>query len=251
MKLARYEAHGEVAYGVVEGDAVFQLTASPFEDYQVTDHAHPLSHVRLLAPTAPSKIIAIGLNYKSHLGDREPPAVPEVFFKTPSAVIGPGDTIVLPRESQTVQEEAELVVIIGKRCKRATAADALSYVLGYTCGNDVSERVWQRNDLQWWRAKASDTFAPLGPYIDTDIDPASADIEVRINGEMQQKGNTSDLIFDVPTIISFISEAITLEPGDVIYTGTPGIPGSTRAGDVVEVEIRGIGVLRNYVADEA
>jgi len=250
MKFARYEAHGEIAYGVVEGDYVLQLSTSPFEDYEVTDHAHPLSHVRLLAPTMPGKIIAIGLNYKSHLGDAEPPAVPEAFFKTPSAVIGPGDTIVLPREAKKVQEEAELVVVIGRECKGASAADALGYVLGYTCGNDVSDRVWQGNDLQWWRAKSSDTFAPMGPFIVTDLDPGNLPISARVNGVEAQSGNTSDLLHPVPQIIEFVSRVVTLNPGDAIYTGTPGRPVDLNPGDTVEVEIEGIGVLSNPVAAE-
>ncbi len=254
-KFARYEAHGEVAYGVVEGDSVKQITASPLEDYEVTDHTHTLSEVRLLAPVVPSKIVAIGLNYKSHLGDREPPKVPEPFMKTTSSLAGPNQDIVIPREaiedSITIQEEAELSLVIGKRCKRASRADALSYVLGLTCGNDVSARQWQRGDLQWWRAKSSDTFSPIGPFIVTDLDPGNLDLVARINGKVVQDSNTSDLLYDVPTIIEFVSKMMTLEPGDVIMTGTPGQPGDLHPGDTVEVEIEGIGVLSNPVTAEA
>lgn len=254
MKLVRYAAHGSTAYGVLDGDTVRQLTSSPFQKYAVTDHTHTLSEVRLLAPVAPSKVVAIGLNYRSHLGDREPPKVPEPFFKTPSSVIGPGDSIVIPRdaikERVRVQPEAELCVVIGKRCKRATKANALSFVLGYTCGNDVSAREWQRNDLQWWRAKSCDTFAPLGPVIATDLDPSDLRLEARINGKTVQSQTTSDLLHDVPTIIEFVSRVVTLEPGDIIMTGTPGTPGDIHAGDTVEVEIEGIGVLRNSVQAE-
>jgi 2-keto-4-pentenoate hydratase/2-oxohepta-3-ene-1,7-dioic acid hydratase in catechol pathway len=254
MKFARYEAHGEVAYGVVEGDAVKQLSAAPFEDYRVTDHSHALSDVRLLAPTTPSKIVAIGLNYKSHLGDRVPPTVPEPFIKTPSSLIGPGDPIVIPREaieeSVKMQPEGELTLVIGKRCKRATREDALSYVLGYTCGNDFSARNWQRNDLQWWRAKSSDTFSPIGPFIVTDLDPSNLQLTVRVNGETVQDQTTSDLLYDVPRIIEFVSQVMTLEPGDVIMTGTPGSPGDVHDGDTVEVEIEGIGILRNPIKAE-
>ena len=254
MKFARYEAHGEVAYGAVEGDMVRQLTAPPFEDYEVTDHAHALSEVKLLAPVVPGKVIAIGLNYKSHLRDREPPKVPEPFYKTPSAVIGPGEPIVIPREAieegVNVQPEAEFTVVIGKRCKRATRDTALSYILGYTCGNDVSARNWQRNDLQWWRAKSSDTFAPIGPFIVSDLDPGNLRLVGRINGEVVQEQLTSDLLYDVPAIIEFVSRAITLEPGDVIMTGTPGQPGDIHAGDTVEVEVEGVGVLSNPVKAE-
>ena len=254
MKYARYEAHGEIAYGVVEGDSVKQITAAPFEDHEVTDHTHGLSEVTFLAPVVPGKIVAIGLNYKSHLGDREPPKVPEPFFKTASALIGPDDPIVIPREAIEegvhVQPEAEFSVVIGKRCKRVSRADALSYVLGYTCGNDVSARNWQRNDLQWWRAKSSDTFAPIGPYIVTDLDPGNARLICRINGETVQEQSTSDLVHDVPRIIEFVSSVVTLEPGDVIMTGTPGRPGDIHPGDTVEVEVEGVGVLRNPVTAE-
>ena len=251
MKFARYEAHGEAADGVVEGDAVLQMTASPFEDYQVTDHSHGLSEVRLLAPCSPGKIVAIGLNYKSHLGDREPPEVPEPFLKTPSAVISPGEAIVIPQDATEVQEEGELTVVIGKRCKGASSSDALSYVLGYTCGNDVSGRQWQRDDLQWWRAKSSDTFAPLGPFIVSDLDPGNLDLQARVNGKVVQESNTSDLLHDVPRIIEFVSRVMTLEAGDVIMTGTPGHPADLNPGDTVEIEIEGIGVLSNPVKAEA
>ena len=254
MKYARYEAHGETAYGVVEGDSVKQLTASPLEDHEVTDHEHALSEVKLLAPIVPGKIVAIGLNYKSHLGDRVPPSVPEPFFKTQSALIGPDEPIVIPREAieegVNIQPEAEFSLVIGKRCKRASAGDALDYILGYTCGNDVSARNWQQNDLQWWRAKSSDTFAPVGPYIETDLDPGNVRLIGRINGEVVQEQLTSDLLYGIPRIIEFVSSVLTLEPGDVIMTGTPGAPGDIHPGDTVEVEVEGVGVLRNPVVAE-
>ena len=253
-KFARYEAHGEVAYGLVDGDIVRQITGAPYEEYRVTDHTHSLPEVRLLAPVVPSKVVAIGLNYKSHLGHLEAPKVPEPFFKTTSSVIGPGDSIVIPREAiqegVRMQPEAELSLVIGSRCKRATRGDALSYILGYTCGNDVSGRDWQRNDLQWWRAKSCDTFSPLGPFIVTGLDPGALHLVGRINGETVQDSSTSDLLYDVPTIIEFVSRAVTLEPGDVIMTGTPGQPGDMHAGDTVEVEVEGIGVLSNPVREE-
>ena len=250
MRFARYEAHGEIAYGVVDGDTVKQLTTTPFEEYEVTDHEHGLDEVRLLAPCTPSKIVAIGLNYASHLGGREAPTVPEPFLKTPSSIINPGDTIVIPREATEVQEEGELTVVIGKRCRGATKEDALSYVLGYTCGNDVSGRKWQRDDLQWWRAKSSDTFAPFGPFIVTGLDPSDLHLQARTNGEVVQDSSTSDLIHDVPSIIEFVSRVMTLLPGDIIMTGTPGKPGYLEPGDTVEIEIEGIGVLSNPVAAE-
>ena len=247
MRFARYEVQGTTGYGEVEGQTVREISAPPFEKYQVTGRSLHLSEVRLLAPLMPGKIVAIGLNYKSHLGDREPPKVPEPFLKTPSSVIGPGDTILLPRDTVKVQEEAELVVVIGRRCKGATRDDALSYVLGYTCGNDVSARDWQGGDLQWWRAKSSDTFCPLGPFIETDVNPANVGLRARVNGRVEQDGNTSDLLHDVPTIIEFVSRVMALDPGDVIMTGTPGQPGDLHPGDSVDVEIDGIGTLTNPV----
>ena len=251
MKFARYEAHGETAYGIVEDDTVRQITGLPYEAHEATDHVHHLSEVRVLAPVLPGKIVAIGLNYKSHIRDREPPKVPEPFFKTASSVIGPEEDIVIPRaameQSVTMQPEAELAVVMGSPCKNAARDDALRYVLGYTCGNDVSARDWQKNDLQWWRAKSSDTFAPIGPVIVTDLDPSDLHLVGRVNGEVVQESSTSDLLYDVATIISFVSQAVTLEPGDVIMTGTPGKPADIHPGDTVEVEIDGIGVLRNPV----
>ena len=254
-KYARYLAHGEVAYGVVEGDVVKQITAAPYEDHQVTDHIHGISDVKLLAPVLPGKVVAIGLNYRSHLGDREPPKVPEPFFKTTSSVIGTGDAIVIPREAiqegVTIQPEAELSLVIGKKARRVTKAEALDYVLGYTCGNDVSARNWQRSDLQWWRAKSSDTFTPLGPFIVTDLDPSNLRLICRINGRVAQDQVTSDLLYDVPTILEFVTRVLTLNPGDVIMTGTPGAPGDIHDGDTVEVEIAEIGVLTNPVEAES
>ena len=211
MRYARYEAGGEVAYGVVEGDSVRDLTAAPYEPHETTDHVHALSGVRLLAPVMPNKIVAIGLNYRSHLGDTEPPKVPEVFLKASTSVIGPEDQIVVPKEAidegVKMQPEAELAVVVGRRCKRVAAQDALSYVLGYTCGNDVSARDWQQNDLSWWRAKSSDTFAPLGPYIVTGLDPGNLRLSGRVNGETVQDSSTSDLLYGVPRIIEFASLA--------------------------------------------
>ena len=253
-KYARYEAHGETAYGVVEGDTVKQLTGPPYEAHEVTDHTHALSEVKLLSPVVPNKVVAIGLNYRSHLGDRTPPKVPEPFLKTASSVVGPGESVVIPRDAKAegvkVQPEAELSLVIGKRCKGATKANALSYVLGYTCGNDVSARDWQENDMQWWRAKSSDTFTPLGPFIVTDLDPGNLHLMGRINGKVVQDQLTSDLLHDVPTIIEFVSRVMTLEPGDVIMTGTPGRPGDIHEGDVMEIEVEGIGVLSNPVRAE-
>ena len=250
MKFARYEAHGEVAYGIVEGDAVRQITSTPFEKYETTDHVHGVSDVKLLAPCSPSKIYFMGGNYRDHLGDRAPPKFPQVYIKTPNAIIAHGDTIILPADAGRVAEEAELVAIIGRPCKKVSVADALDYVLGYTCGNDVSARDWQKSDPTFWRAKASDTFAPIGPYIATGLDPSKLEIRARVNGKEVQHVKTSDLIHDTPACISYISQSVTLEPGDVIYTGTGGTQSDLHHGDVVDVEIEEIGVLSNPVIVE-
>jgi 2-keto-4-pentenoate hydratase/2-oxohepta-3-ene-1,7-dioic acid hydratase in catechol pathway len=194
----------------------------------------------LLHPVTPGKILAVGLNYRSHLGDRKAPPHPEMFYKPISALQNPGDPIVTPPESLNMHFEGELVVVMGPG----------NSVFGVTCGNDVSERDWQNGpnkDLQWWRAKGSDTFAPLGPAIVTDLDYGNIMLETRVNGKTVQKQSTSDLLFDVATIIQRIGQWVTLHEGDLIYTGTPGNTSKLNPGDVVEVEIEGIGVLRNPV----
>ncbi len=251
MKIARYLAHGQISYGVVEGDTVKELSASPFEQHTVTDHAHKLSEVKLLAPCVPSKILAIGLNYSSHLHDRPGPTEPMVFYKTPTSVIGPDDTIIRPKDTARLDEEGELVVVIKDRCRNVSKEDAMQHVLGYTCGNDVSARDWQSDDRNWWRAKSADTFSPAGPFIVTDIDPHDVRVTARINGKEVQDESTRYLIFNVPDVVSYTSRFVTLEPGDMIYTGTPGEPGEMKDGDVCEIEIEGIGVLRNPVKLES
>ena len=253
-KYVRFSAHAETAYGIVEGTQVKQITGTPFGIHEITSISHSLSSIQLLAPVIPKKIVAIGLNYRSHLGDREPPKVPEPFLKTTTSVIGHQDPIIIPKEAREqgvkVQPEAEMAVVIGKNCRRVSKEDALNYVLGYTCGNDVSARDWQSNDLQWWRAKSSDTFSPIGPMIVSDLAPGNLQLTCRINGEIVQKQTTADLLHDVPTIIEFVSSVMTLEVGDVIMTGTPGKPGDITDGDTVEVELEGVGVLLNPVRDE-
>ncbi len=250
MKFARYELDGAVHYGIVSGDTVNRITGNPWEKYEVAKESESISSIKILAPTAPSKIIAIGLNYKSHLGDKTAPSVPEPFIKTPSCIVGPNDCIVLPTDSNIVQEEAELAIIFGKTCRNATKQNALDYVFGYTCANDVSERDWQKNDLQWTRAKSSDTFGPIGPFIVTGLDPYNLAISARLNGQTVQSSNTSDLLFDVPSIIEWVSKFITMEPGDLILTGTPGTTATLNDGDTIEIEVEGIGVLSNCVKAE-
>ena len=223
------------------------MDACPFTDFNETGESISIEDVKLLAPTKPSKVLAVGLNYRSHLGDAPEPKNPEIFFKTPSCINDPEGEIVLPDGDDDVHAEGELVVIIKERTSKATIDEAAANILGVSCGNDVSARTWQKNDLQWWRAKASDTFGPMGPFVVTGIDYSDLQLETRINGDVVQSQTTADLIFPVPEIVSFISQSITLLPGDAIYTGTPGTTTALKAGDVVEVEIEGIGVLRNTV----
>jgi 2-keto-4-pentenoate hydratase/2-oxohepta-3-ene-1,7-dioic acid hydratase in catechol pathway len=247
MIYARFEHRGAPSWGVVEGDRVRPIEGSPFHGERLAGSAIPLAEVRLLAPSEPRRVLALAWNYGDHLKGREAPKEPAVFLKLPSCLIAPGESILLPPGAGRVDEEAELVAVIGKPCRNVLPGEAAACVFGYTCGNDVSARVWQKNDLQWWRAKASDTFAPLGPFLVTGIDPASLTVIGRVNGNEVQRCSPRDMFFDVPTLVSWISRSIALEPGDLIYTGTSGSPAELADGDVVEVEIPGIGVLRNPV----
>jgi 2-keto-4-pentenoate hydratase/2-oxohepta-3-ene-1,7-dioic acid hydratase in catechol pathway len=206
-----------------------------------------LADVRLLAPVEPSKVIAVGLNYRSHLGERPVPPYPGLFAKLPTSIVGPGDGIVMPPDATDLHYEGEMVIVIGKRAHGVPEAAALDYVFGVTAGNDVSERAWQRNDLQWFRAKASDTFGPIGPVVARGLDYDNLLVQTRVNGESRQSERTSDLIFHVPAIVSYVSRYVTLLPGDLIFTGTPQSTRAMKAGDVVEVEVEGVGVLRNTV----
>jgi 2-keto-4-pentenoate hydratase/2-oxohepta-3-ene-1,7-dioic acid hydratase in catechol pathway len=235
------------AYGVLEGETIRELKSDLFATPEFTGRTMKLEAVKLLAPCQPSKVIAVGLNYKSHLGDREPAAYPGLFAKLPTSIVGPGDAILAPEEAKNLHFEGELVVVIGKRAKNVSVAAAPQHVFGVTAGNDVSERDWQKNDLQWFRAKAADTFGPLGPVIVKGLNYGDLLLQTRVNGEVLQSQRTKDLLFDVPTLISYISRYVTLEPGDVIYTGTPGSTKAMKPGDVVEIEIEGVGVLRNRV----
>ncbi len=246
----RYRSGAIVSYGVLEGATVRQIQGDLFGDRAPTGATLPLADVTLLAPVVPGKILCVGRNYRSHLGTRPQPASPEIFYKPITALQDPGGPIVIPRDATDLHYEGELVVVIGKQVKHATPEEARAAIFGVTCGNDVSERNWQAGpgkDLQWWRAKGSDTFAPLGPAISTGLDYGSLLLQTRLNGEVVQKQTTADLLFDCPTVVSWISGWVTLLPGDVIYTGTPGATRAMKAGNVVEVEIEGVGVLRNPV----
>ena len=251
MKILRYQDGTEISFGSVEGDQVRPIVGDLFGEYHIAGQPVPLKGVRVLAPLRPPKIIAVGLNYRSHLGDRPSALEPGMFLKPPTSVIGPDDAIVVPRRASPVHYEGELVVVIGKRARHISSEDAMACVFGYTCGNDVSERQWQRDDLQWFRAKGSDTFSPLGPWIVTDImDPTKLELTTRLNGEVRQHTTIEMMIHDIPRVISYASEFMTLEPGDLIYSGTPGQTQAMQPGDVVEVEISEIGVLRNPVVAE-
>ena len=238
----RFRTGGRTAYGLCNffTSEIRELKGGLFDTPEYTDVTYPLAATELLAPCEPRNIFAVGLNYKSHLGDRKAPEHPEIFLKPVSALQNPGCPIKTPRDSQDMHFEGELVAVMGPG----------NTVFGVTCGNDVSDRNWQRGpvkDLQWWRAKGCDTFAPLGPAIVTGLDYGNLLLQTRVNGETLQHQSTSDLIFNVQTIIEWISGWVTLHPGDLIYTGTPGNTSCMMPGDVVEVEIEGIGILRNPV----
>lgn len=246
-KYVRYSHAGTTSYGILEGDQIRQLGGDIFANPSPTGRSVKLGDVRLLAPCLPGKVIAVGLNYQSHLGTRAPAAYPGLFAKFPTSIVATGDDIVLPSDAKNAHYEGELVIVIGRRASKVSVADAKTYVFGVTAGNDVSERDWQRDDLQWFRAKASDTFGPLGPAIVTGLNYDDLLLQTRLNGEVVQSERTKDLIFNVAKIVSYVSQYVTLEPGDVIYTGTPQTTRQIKSGDVVEVEIEGVGVLRNRV----
>ena len=243
----RYEAEGDVRFGILEGDTIRRLDGDFLHGGQPQGSSDLRSDVRLLAPVVPGKIVAVGLNYASHLGTRQRPTKPGLFAKFPSCVIGLGDDIVLPPDAESVHYEGEMVLVIGSRASKVSEAEALEYVFGVTAGNDVSARHWQRDDLQWLRAKGSDTFAPLGPAVVTDLNYQDLHLQTRLNGQVMQDSRTSDLIFTVPEILAYITRYVTLEPGDVVFTGTPGTTSRLGDGDTVEVEIEGIGTLVNGV----
>jgi 2-keto-4-pentenoate hydratase/2-oxohepta-3-ene-1,7-dioic acid hydratase in catechol pathway len=242
-------------YASVIGSAVLPLSANyNFERVAVQDKETTLAleEVKLLAPVAPSKIVCVGRNYREHaaeLGNKMPDE-PLLFLKAPSAVIGSGDRIELPPASQQVEHEGELGVVIGRTARGLSQNDnPLDYVFGYTCVNDVTARDLQRKDVQFTRGKSFDTFCPVGPWIETELDPANVAVSTRLNGEMKQQGNTGDMAFPVAFLIRYISEIMTLYPGDLIATGTPAGVSKMMAGDIVEVEVAGIGVLRNHVVN--
>jgi 2-keto-4-pentenoate hydratase/2-oxohepta-3-ene-1,7-dioic acid hydratase in catechol pathway len=253
MKIVRFMVSGYSHYGILTGDRVQQLSVDPFERIRPTDKFFKFDDIRLLAPCRPSKIVAIGINYSSHASEfkHDLPDSPLMFLKPATAVIGPGDHIIYPSLSNQVDFEGELGIVIGKKAHRIAPRDAIRYVLGYTCFNDVTARDLQKKDGQWTRAKGFDTFAAIGPWIETDIEPSNLKIEARLNGETKQSATTADLIFPVAQLVSSVSRVMTLLPGDVIASGTPGGVGPMQPGDTVEIQIAGIGILVNHVSAEA
>ncbi|UCB44191.1 MAG: fumarylacetoacetate hydrolase family protein [Dehalococcoidales bacterium] len=250
MKTVRFASDRRTRYGILNGDSIQAIHGNPFRYIRPSSERYRLSDVRLLAPCLPSKIVAVGLNYRSHaeeLGSPIPEA-PLIFLKPSTSVIGPEDDIVYPPVSNRVDYEGELGVVMKKKARQVSSEEALDYVLGYTCFNDVTARDLQNRDGQWTRAKGFDTFAALGPCIETELDPTSVPVETYLNGELKQQGNTNDLIYSVAEIISFVSGVMTLLPGDVIATGTPGGIGPMSVGDTVEIRIAPIGILWNCVA---
>jgi len=252
MKIARYEFRGRAWYGILDeaGGSLREIVGEPFEGVRETGATRRLDEVSLLAPVTPGKIVAVGLNYRDHAREvgMRIPEEPLLFLKAPSAIVPPGGDIVYPRQSKQVDHEAELAVVIGRRAKDVAAADAGMYIFGYTCMNDVTARDLQIRDVQFARSKNFDTFAPIGPWIRTDIEPDALDVRCLVNGRVRQSGNTRDMGSSVERLVEYISANMTLHPGDVIATGTPAGVGPLRAGNVVEVEIEGVGTLRNYCA---
>ncbi len=238
-------------YGFIINDEIKIITSAPWLDDTATGETAKLSEVTLLAPVVPGKIICVGLNYHAHvdasMSASKAPEQPMLFFKPPSAVIGPKQNIVHPDQSKRVDFEAELAIVIGKRTVKVSESDALSYIFGYTCANDVTARDLQKTDGQWGRAKGFDTFCPVGPWIVSGIDCSNLKIQGILNGDIKQSGNTKNMIFDVPFIVSFISGVMTLEAGDLILTGTPAGIEPMRHGDKIEVKIEQIGSLINQV----
>jgi 2-keto-4-pentenoate hydratase/2-oxohepta-3-ene-1,7-dioic acid hydratase in catechol pathway len=257
LRIVRFVTQGRIKYGVFKNNSIIHgIRGSPFAHFEglespfkLDGSAYKLNEVKLLAPCLPSKIVCLGLNYRRHAEETKItlPSIPLIFLKPSTAVIGPDDKIILPRDSTRVDYEGELGIVIGRKAKDVQQNKVDEYILGYTCVNDVSERHIQKTDGQWTRAKGYDTFAPIGPWIETRVDPGDLKLETYLNAELKQSSRTSELIFGVGKLVSFISGVMTLLPGDIIATGTPSGIGKMNPGDVVEVRIEKIGTLRNLV----
>jgi 2-keto-4-pentenoate hydratase/2-oxohepta-3-ene-1,7-dioic acid hydratase in catechol pathway len=254
MRIVRYETQDgkKPKYGWLLDDKVGEIGGNIFGRYQRKEAETPLADVRLLAPCEPTKILCVGRNYVEHAKElgNEVPKIPLIFMKPPSSIIANGDTIILPPQSAQVEHEGELVVVIGKRGRHITPENARKHILGYTIGNDVTARDLQKSDGQWTRAKGFDTFCPFGPWIDTEFDPADAVVTCRVNGQMRQMASTRDMVFNVGVLISYVSSVMTLDSGDLIFTGTPSGVGQLKDGDEVAVEIEGLGEIKNKVKSE-
>jgi 2-keto-4-pentenoate hydratase/2-oxohepta-3-ene-1,7-dioic acid hydratase in catechol pathway len=265
VRIARFARSGDISFGLVEGAgsdpaelSLAPLRGHPLFDPTPTGEVVPLSSVRLLAPTQPINVVCIGKNYAEHVremagqtGSSGDPEVPTVFLKPATSVIGPGDPIRLPAGVGRVDHEAELAVVMGKPARDLTPASALAHVWGYTAANDVTAREQQKSDTQWTRGKGHDTFCPLGPWIETDLDPFDLRVRCEVDEVLRQDGRTRDLLHDVPAVLSFITSFMTLLPGDVVLTGTPAGVGPLVPGSVVEVDVEGVGLLRNPVVARA
>ncbi len=258
-RFVRYQSEDGVSYGLVDGDEVWEIEGDLFGSYTVTPNSFDIGDLEILAPTVPSKVIAVGLNYRSHLDmaardlgtSDEVAQYPGLFAKYPTSIVANGADIVRPADSENLHFEGEMVLVIGKTASNVSVEEAEDYIFGVTVGNDISERDWQAADLQWLRAKASDTFGPVGPFIVNGLDYGNLMVQTRVNGEVRQSASSADLIFDIPTIVSYVSRYVTLFPGDLIFTGTPGTTQAMVPGDIVEVEIEGVGILSNQVVQGA
>jgi len=250
MRIVRYQSDGKAGYGIWEGDTIREMLGSPYGDWKPGPATHRVSDVRLLPPAEPTKILCVGLNFRNHVAElgREMPKLPSHFLKPLTAIVGPGDPILVPRVACRVDYEGELAVVIKDTIKDVAEAEALRHVLGYTCFNDVTERELSEIPGQLTRSKGFDTFAPFGPCIATDLDPTTLTLRTFLNGKLMQEGRIADMIFSIPFLIHYLSQCMTLLPRDLISTGTPRGVAAMKPGDVVEVAIDCIGVLRNPVA---
>ncbi|MDF1856737.1 fumarylacetoacetate hydrolase family protein [Pseudooceanicola sp.] len=259
MRWCRFDTGGSPRYGLVEGDIIREVAGDPFDGYDITGSVHNLEAVHLLVPVEPRTFYCVGLNYAKHIreaADRNGtvpnlPTQPDVGYRANNALIGHGADIVIPQDAKKVHYEGEVVAVIGKTTRKVSEAEALDHVLGFTIGNDVSERLWQKSDRTLWRAKNSDTFKPMGPWIDTEARLEDMYTTVRVNGEQTIRFKTDEMIFGVARFISVMSQYMTLWPGDVIWMGTDGTSPDLKPGDVVEIDITGIGTLKNQLVAEA
>jgi len=259
MRWCRFESEGRISFGIVEGDSIIKVDGNPFEEHSITERRLPFANVNLLVPLIPRTFYAAGINYRDHVikmaaitgREGQIPQSADIGYRAHNALIPHDQPIILPRDAtDRTQYEGELVVVIGKRAKHITKEEALDHVFGFTIGNDFSERTWQAGDRGLWRAKNSDTFKPMGPWIETDVDLDQMKTIIRVNGNEKDNFKTNNMIFDIPTYMSRMSDYMALEPGDVIWMGTDGVPENVKAGDTVEIEITGIGTLRNSIEKE-